>query len=80
MIQKLRLLCIVPLMSQTVCCQAQDNDREYWIDRYLSVSYPLEQIQITSRYGQRRDPFTGKLANHCGLDLKARNEEVKAMF
>ena len=80
MIQKLRLLCIVPLMSQTVCCQAQDNDREYWIDRYLSVSYPLEQIHVTSPYGKRKDPFTGKASHHCGIDLKARNEEVKAMF
>ncbi len=39
----LRLVCIITLMLQTVCCQAQDNDREYWIERYLSVSYPLEQ-------------------------------------
>ena len=45
MTPKLCLSCIITMMFQTVCCQAQDNDREYWIDRYLSVSYPLEQIQ-----------------------------------
>ena len=76
----LRLACIITLMLQTVCCQAQDNDREYWIERYLSVSYPLEQIQVTSPYGKRKDPFTGKASNHCGIDLKAKNAEVKAMF
>ena len=76
----LRLACIITLMLQTVCCQAQDNDREYWIGRYLSVSYPLEQIQVTSPYGKRKDPFTGKASNHCGIDLKAKNAEVKAMF
>ena len=80
MTPKLRLSCIITMMFQTVCCQAQDNDREYWIDRYLSVSYPLERIQVTSPYGKRKDPFTGKASHHCGIDLKARNEEVKAMF
>ena len=77
---KLCLSCIIAMILQTVCCQAQDNDREYWIDRYLSVSYPLEQIHVTSHYGKRKDPFTGKPSTHCGIDLKARNEEVKAMF
>ena len=77
---KLCLSCIITMMFQTVCSQAQDNDREYWIDRYLSVSYPLEQIHVTSPYGKRKDPFTGKASHHCGIDLKARNEEVKAMF
>ena len=77
---KLCLSCIITMMFQTVCCQAQDNDREYWIDRYLSVSYPLEQIHVTSPYGKRKDPFTGKASHHCGIDPKARNEEVKAMF
>ena len=80
MTPKLCLSCIITMMFQTVCCQAQDNDREYWIDRYLSVSYPLEQIHVTSPYGKRKDPFTGKASHHCGIDLKARNEEVKAMF
>ena len=65
MTPKLCLSCIITMMFQTVCCQAQDNDREYWIDRYLSVSYPLEQIHVTSPYGKRKDPFTGKASHHC---------------
>ncbi len=77
---KLCLSYIIAMILQTVCCQAQDNDREYWIDRYLSVSYPLEQIHVTSHYEKRKDHFTGKPSTHCGIDLKARSEEVKAMF
>lgn len=57
----------------------QDN-RQEWIDRYLSVSYPLNKIKITSQFGNRKDPFTGKKANHGGLDLRAKYEEVYAMM
>ena len=67
MTPKLCLSCIITMMFQTVCCQAQDNDREYWIDRYLSVSYPLEQIHVTSPYGKRKDPFTGKASHHWAM-------------
>ena len=57
----------------------QDN-RQEWIDLYLSVSYPLNKIKITSQFGNRKDPFTGKKANHGGLDLRAKYEEVYAMM
>lgn len=60
--------------------EQEKTTRYYWIERYLSVSYPLKQIKITSRYGQRTDPFTGKKSRHSGLDLRARNEEVYAMM
>ena len=54
--------------------------RNQWIDCYMSVSYPLREIIVTSPYGRRKDPFTGKRSNHKGLDLRARNEEVYAMM
>ena len=54
--------------------------RSQWIDCYMSVSYPLKEIIVTSPYGRRKDPFTGKRSNHKGLDLRARNEEVYAMM
>ena len=57
----------------------QDN-RQEWIDRYLTVSYPLNKIHITSQFGNRKDPFTGKKAYHGGLDLRAKYEEVYAMM
>ena len=43
-------------------------------------AYPLKQIQVTSSFGYRKDPFTGKKRLHNGLDLRARNEEVYAML
>ena len=46
----------------------------------MSVSYPLKKIIVTSPYGRRKDPFTGKRRSHNGLDLRARNEEVYAMM
>ena len=51
-----------------------------WIDCYMSVSYPLKKIVVTSPYGLRKDPFTGKRTRHNGLDLRARNEDVYAMM
>lgn len=57
-----------------------DVRKKMWIDRYLGVCYPLRNIQITSLYGYRKDPFTGKRKFHGGLDLRARGEEVLAMM
>ena len=55
-------------------------DKKKWMDRYLSVSYPLRYIKVTSPYGYRKDPFTGKSKFHGGLDLRARGDEVMAMM
>ena len=57
-----------------------DMDKKKWMDRYLSVSYPLRYIKVTSPYGYRKDPFTGKSKFHGGLDLRARGDEVMAMM
>lgn len=57
-----------------------DNHKERWIGRYLSVCYPLRDVKITSPYGYRRDPFTGRRKFHNGIDLHARGDEVLAMM
>ena len=57
-----------------------DVRKKMWIDRYLGVCYPLRNIRVTSPYGYRKDPFTGKKKFHGGLDLHARSEEVLAMM
>lgn len=55
--------------------------RTEWIDRYMSVSYPLRNIEVTSGYGNRKDPFTGKKSCHNGIDLRAvHGEEAYAMM
>ena len=55
-------------------------DRDKWLERYMSVSLPLEKIKVTSPYGMRNDPFTGKKKMHYGLDLRADRSEVYAMM
>lgn len=55
-------------------------DKEKWMERYMSVSLPLKRIKVTSPFGMRKDPFTGKRKMHNGIDLRARNDEVYAMF
>lgn len=57
-----------------------DVRKKMWIDRYLGVCYPLQSIRVTSPYGYRKDPFTGKKKFHGGLDLHAQGEEVLAMM
>lgn len=54
--------------------------KEKWMERYMSVSLPLKRIKVTSPFGMRKDPFTGKRRMHNGIDLRARNDEVYAMF
>ena len=71
------ILCVILLCLSV---QAWATDRDFWIQRYLSVSYPLKHVKVNSPFGTRRDPFTGAKASHNGLDLKAYYEEVYAMF
>ena len=57
-----------------------DNKQKQWTSSYPSITYPLKSIKVTSPYGYRRDPFTGKLSWHNGLDLRAKNEPSYAMM
>ena len=59
---------------------SMDNKQKQWISSYPSITYPLKSIKVTSPYGNRRDPFTGKLSWHNGLDLRAKNEPAYAMM
>ena len=57
-----------------------DSKQKQRISSYPSITYPLKSIKVTSPYGYRRDPFTGKLSWHNGLDLRAKNEPTYAMM
>lgn len=54
--------------------------KKMWVDRYLSVCYPLRKIEVSSPYGYRKDPFTGKRKFHGGIDLHARGDVALAMM
>ncbi len=76
----LATMVIVSLFPSVTHGQESKEGRSYWIDRYLSVSYPLANIEVTSPFGERNDPFTGQRTSHSGLDLRASYEQVMAMF
>lgn len=65
-----------------------DNmDKEYFNRQGLIRPYrirgslPLQKINVSSKFGYRTDPFTGKRRFHYGIDLKARmGEKTYAML
>ena len=57
-----------------------DSKQKQWISGYSSITYPLKSIKVTSPYGYRRDPITGKQSWHNGLDLRAKNEPAHSMM
>ena len=70
-------LAINPLQQKT---DSDDGKQKQWISGYPSITYPLKSIKVTSPYGYRRDPITGKQSWHNGLDLRAKNEPAYAMM
>lgn len=56
------------------------HEHREWVQRYMSVSYPLKHIIVTSPYGLRIDPFSKKRSRHNGIDLRAKGEEAYAML
>lgn len=57
-----------------------DSMRKELIQRYLSVSYPLAHIQVTSPFGIRKHPILRKKLKHDGIDLRAKYEEVYSVM
>ena len=53
--------------------------RAYW-NRRRYLSLPIDSMVITSPYGQRRDPFTGKVAYHKGIDIRGNNDYVYSVM
>jgi murein DD-endopeptidase MepM/ murein hydrolase activator NlpD len=45
------------------------TERTYFLN--TGFRFPLQNYRITSTFGMRPSPFTGKLQNHQGLDLAA---------
>lgn len=50
------------------------DDLELWngltkLNKILPLGAPLEKMRITSNFGTREDPFTGKTTRHRGIDF-----------
>ena len=54
--------------------------QEELVNLKLSMSFPLKNIQINSKFGMRMHPIYHKYIMHNGIDLKAKNENVFSMF
>jgi murein DD-endopeptidase MepM/ murein hydrolase activator NlpD len=68
-----------PALQPTFANKVSDEvDTAAIIQRYMSVSYPLDNIVVTSPFGKRCDPFSGKVAQHKGVDLRAHFQRVYA--
>ena len=70
-------LAINPPLQET---DSVDSKQKQWISGYPSITYPLKSIKVTSPYGYRLDPITGKQSWHNGLDLRAKNEPAYSMM
>ena len=74
-------LCLSVFLPSSAHRAVKDRlEKDYWIEKYLSVSLPLDKIIITSSFGTRIDPFSGGQSHHSGIDLKAHYEEVLSML
>ena len=73
MIKSLKTVLIILFLFVNVFASAQNysDERDYWIDKYLSVSYPLATVNVTSPYGMRFHPIQRREKFHSGVDLQA---------
>ena len=62
--------------KDTLLESSEDSTALY--DRYFSVSYPLDEIKVNSKFGMRKHPVTKKYCMHNGLDLKAHYEDSRS--
>lgn len=49
------------------------------VEKYTSVCHPLEDMKITSAFGERIHPVEGVRRHHNGIDLKASYQTVRSM-
>lgn len=58
-----------------------NNKANVPVNMSCPLSMPLKSGSITSKFGRREDPITGKLCNHSGLDISAnKNQEIYAVL
>jgi len=56
------------------------DQRNEIINKRNYISLPIDSVVINSDFGYRKDPFTGLLRKHQGIDLKANNDYVYSVM
>ncbi len=70
-----------PLSEHSVSSSKHpDTTKQAERTSHVSMTYPLRNIKITSPFGYRTDPFTGKRTMHSGIDLAAHGDLVFSML
>jgi murein DD-endopeptidase MepM/ murein hydrolase activator NlpD len=69
MIKRSSCLVFLTLLIATKVWPQMDSDR-------LNFSFPLKRLRLTSKFGWRVHPITGKFQFHKGVDLAARHDTV----
>ena len=60
--------------------ESMEKDSTSTGKKALMFSAPLDSLVVTSGYGYRKDPFTGKRKFHAGTDYRTASENVYAMM
>jgi murein DD-endopeptidase MepM/ murein hydrolase activator NlpD len=60
--------------------KAQEKQRYPFLPDSIPVCLPLKKLSVTSSFGYRLHPVTGKYAFHSGIDLKANFDTVYAIL
>lgn len=61
-------------------CRKQSKEKTDSINTNNLITLPLDRIRITSNYGTRKDPITGRRRKHYGIDLAAKSDNVKSIM
>ena len=69
-----------PILSESIENKPPKKVEADSIDTKFLLSLPLNKIRITSNYGVRQDPISGKKKKHHGIDLAASSDNVRAIM
>lgn len=62
---------LLSAVQQEATADSMPDFRQRMVNLWMSVSMPLDRMQVTSHYGKRRHPIYRKVMDHNGMDFSA---------
>lgn len=62
---------LLSAQQQEATADSMPDFRQRMVNLWMSVSMPLDRMQVTSHYGKRRHPIYRKVMDHNGMDFSA---------